>query len=204
MHLSRLQLDLRSAQVRRDLADPYEMHRTLVRAFVQDEAQIPPRFLWRLEPVSTWAAPTLLVQSSMQPDWAVIERLPSYVKEPPAVKQVTVESLLQENARYRFRLHANPTVTRKGKRYGLVTEDSQLGWLDRQGHRLGFKVDTVLITGSDILRSRANGKDILLLQVCYEGVLQPVDTGALASALCNGIGPGKALGCGLLSVARVS
>ena len=46
MYLSRLKLDTRSPQVRRDLSDSYDMHRTLVRAFVDDPGQTPPRFLW--------------------------------------------------------------------------------------------------------------------------------------------------------------
>lgn len=204
MQLSRLQLDLRGAQVRRDVADPYEMHRTLVRAFVKGETQEPPRFLWRVESASAWAEPIVLVQSGIEPNWKVLEDLPSYLKKPVDVKKVDVVALLQEQARYRFRLHANPTVTREGKRYGLVAEDKQLDWLARQGKRLGFRVETALVTGNDVLRSRAGGKDIWLQYTCFEGVLQPADTVALGSALYNGIGPGKAFGCGLLSLARLA
>ena len=50
MYLSKLTLDPRHLGARRDLADAYEMHRTLARAFAPDESSAPARFLWRLEP----------------------------------------------------------------------------------------------------------------------------------------------------------
>ena len=50
MYLSRLTLDPRQPQARRDLGDAYDMHRTLTRAFALDATTLPPRFLWRLDP----------------------------------------------------------------------------------------------------------------------------------------------------------
>lgn len=201
MHLTRLLLDPCNAQARRDLADPYDMHRTLVRAFVDGESQAPPRFLWRLEPQASWADPAVLVQSGHPANWSPLEALDGYLKKPVENKQVLLDQLLRPEARYRFRLLANPTVTRNGKRYGLVAEDGQLAWLERQGERLGFRVETALVTASDVLKSRKSGMQVSLQRVCYEGVLRAVDVGALASALNAGIGPGKAFGCGLLSLA---
>jgi CRISPR system Cascade subunit CasE len=46
MFLSRLILDSRDPQDRRDLARPYEMHRTLWRAFPDDD---PGRVLFRVD-----------------------------------------------------------------------------------------------------------------------------------------------------------
>ena len=51
MLLHKVYLDLRCREVRRDLADPYEMHATLCRAFSEPEQKCPEgAFLWRLEP----------------------------------------------------------------------------------------------------------------------------------------------------------
>jgi CRISPR system Cascade subunit CasE len=204
MHLTQLRLDPRSAQARRDLADPYDMHRTLVRAFVQDETQVPPRFLWRLEPVGAWSQPVVLVQSAHVGNWSFLVGLPSYLQhgEPPQTKTVALDQLLLAGCRYRFRLVANPTVTRQGKRCGLVGEDDQLAWLNRQGERAGFKVIASLVSGSDSLQGRKGSMRVSLRRVCFEGVLQAEDTASLAKGLADGIGPGKAFGCGLLSVAR--
>lgn len=204
MYLTQLRLEPRSAQARRDLADPYDMHRTLVRAFVQDETQAPPRFLWRLEPGQVWAQPVLLVQSAHAADWSVLTRLPGYLQndELPQTKAFEAATLLRAEARYRFRLVANPTVTRVGKRHGLFGEDAQLAWLHRQGERTGFTVETALVSGSDQLQGRKGATRVSLLRVCFDGVLRARDIDPLKQALSAGIGPGKAFGCGLLSLAR--
>lgn len=204
MHLTRLRLDPRSAQARRDLADPYEMHRTLVRAFVRSGDQAPPRILWRVEPTSAWSDPILLVQALELADWSVLEQLPGYLqqRQPWETKQLIPEEWLRADQSYRFRLFANPTVTREGKRLGLVAEDAQLAWLTRQGERLGFNVEAALVTGSELLRSRKGESQISLLRACFEGRLRVVDKEALSKALRTGIGPGKAFGCGLLSLGR--
>jgi CRISPR system Cascade subunit CasE len=201
MYLTRVQLDLRSAQVRRDLADPYDMHRTLVRAFVQDETQTPPRFLWRTEPENILHAPVVLVQSGHAAQWSALETVRGYLKQPVQTKRVQLDTLIQAQARYRFRLVANPTVTRAEKRYGLVSEDAQLDWLGRQGERLGFQVEAALVTGSEVLKS--HGKSIHVLRACFEGILLATDPQVLANAVRDGVGPAKAFGCGLLSLGRL-
>jgi len=197
MHLSRLKLNLRNSQVRRDLADAYDMHRSLVRAFVQGKDQRPPRFLWRLEPESIWREPTVLVQSSVDPDWSVFSRN-DYLKKTPEGKIFDPHALIELDRLYRFRLFANPTVTREGKRYGLSTEEDQTAWLERQAHKGGFIIETALITSSDILNLR--GDDICLQQACFEGVLRATDAAALQDTVKAGVGPGKAFGFGLLSL----
>lgn len=202
MYLTRLQLDLRSARARHDLADPYEMHRTLVRAFVRDDEQIPPRILWRAEPVSAWSAPVVLVQAEEAGDWSVLAALPNYLKAEAETRQLQPEQWLHEGARFRFRLFANPTVTRSGKRQGLLSEEAQLAWLGRQGERLGFAVEAALVSGSELLQGRKGDSRISLLKACFEGRLQVREPAALQEALRTGIGPGKAFGCGLLSLGK--
>ncbi|MBD8525976.1 type I-E CRISPR-associated protein Cas6/Cse3/CasE [Pseudomarimonas arenosa] len=202
MYLTRLRLDPRSAQARRDLADPYEMHRTLVRAFVRDEAQTPPRILWRAEPVTTWSEPVVLVQTQVAGDWSALSSIHSYLKGEAEVREWHPERWIQDRERLRFRLFANPNVTRNGKRLGLMSEDAQLAWLARQGERRGFFVEAALATGSELMRSPKGDTRISVLKVCFEGRLQVNDVTKLARATIDGIGPGKAFGCGLLSLAR--
>ncbi len=202
MYLTRLRLDPRSAQARRDLADPYEMHRTLVRPFVKDTEQSPPRILWRAEPAAAWSEPVVLVQALEAADWSVLEALPNYLKGVAETRDISPEAWLQDDQCYRFRLFANPTVTRDGKRQGLVAEEAQLAWLARQGERHGFAVEAALVTASGQLRSRKQDGRISVLQACFEGRLRVRDRTVLAAALRAGIGPGKAFGCGLLSLGR--
>lgn len=203
MHLTRLTLDPRSAQTRRDLGDAYEMHRTLARAFAADAQSPPVRFLWRLEAGnSAWATPVVLVQAAVAADWSVLQALPNYLQRPIESKCLMLEEWVEGGGRYRFRLQANPTVTRQGKRYGLVGEAEQLAWLGRQGERHGFSVEAALVTASDVLASRKGEGLISVQRVCFEGVLQVKNLEAFSRALVAGIGPAKAFGCGLLSVAR--
>lgn len=203
MHLTRLTLDPRSAQARRDLGDAYEMHRTLARAFAADAHSPPARFLWRLEAGgNAWATPVVLVQATAEADWSALQALPNYLQRPVESKPLALEEWVEGGGRYRFRLQANPTVTRQSKRYGLVGEAEQLAWLGRQGERHGFSVEAALVTASDVLSSRKGEGLISVQRVCFEGILQVQNLQAFSRALKAGIGPAKAFGCGLLSVAR--
>jgi CRISPR system Cascade subunit CasE len=208
MYLTQLRLDPRNAPARRDLADPYDMHRTLVRAFAPDERTAPSRFLWRLEPGASWQRATVLVQSASPGDWSFLKSVSGYLlddrNEALAVKTFDPAAWAQAGASLRFRLAANPTVTRQGKRLGLVGEEAQVEWLHRQGERLGFDLQAALVTGSEVLRGRKGSMQVSLLRVQYDGMLQVRDADLLCAAIASGIGHGKAFGCGMLSLARRS
>lgn len=203
MYLTRLILDPRSAQARRDLADAYDMHRTLSRAFVTGDAEQPTRFLWRLErDTNPWTHPTVLVQSRNAGEWDSLQSLAGYLQKQAESKAVELDRHVQAGG-YRFRLMANPTVTRQGKRYGLMDEEAQLEWLNRQGARHGFVVKAAVVSASDLLESRRKpGGNITVQQVCFDGLLEVLEPSSVRKALQDGIGPAKAFGCGLLSLAR--
>jgi len=204
MYLSRLTLDPRSAQARRDLSDPYDMHRTLARAFVAGPDSIPERFLWRIEvSANVWAKPQILVQSSASGNWAVFNSLPGYLQEEVENKQISLDTMICGDGRYRFRIIANPTVSRQGKRYGLVTETDQVEWIRRQGARHGFVVESVLPTANELSTSRKGNTRISIHKTCFDGILKISQPPAIRNALQCGIGPAKAFGCGMLSLARL-
>lgn len=132
-----------------------------------------------------------------------MQALPGYLQRPGESKCLDLDELVQPRQQYRFRLLANPTVTRAGKRYGLPGEAEQLAWLQRQGDRHGFEVKSALVTASDMLDSQRKGRASIMLQrACFEGLLQVSRADDVRLALVNGIGPAKAFGCGLLSMAR--
>jgi CRISPR system Cascade subunit CasE len=203
MYLTRLRLEPRSAQARRDLSDAYQMHKSLTRAFAADEASKPERFLWRLETMGhDWSNPIVLVQSNQVADWSSLEARPQYLKQPAETKALAPEQFIQAEADYRFRLLANPTVTRDGKRYGLASEDEQLAWLARQGEKHGFDLKAVWISSSDIANMRKASMSMQVQRTGFEGVLHVLQSDLLIQALAAGVGPAKAFGCGLLSLAR--
>lgn len=126
MYLTRLTLDPRSAQARRDLGDAYEMHRTLSRVFADEQAPAS-RFLWRLEASgNAWSTPTLLVQAASEGNWSVLQALPGYLLGEPQSKSLALRQWLESDISYRFRLFANPTVTRA------------MGWWARSSNWLGW------------------------------------------------------------------
>jgi len=221
MFLSRVHLDPRCREARRDLSDPYQLHATLCRAFSGPERKCPEgTFLWRLEsPTGSTPGPWLLLQSRMVPDWTRIGIRGWLASvDPPVDLRVRLKlDALQQGQRFRFRLRANPCVTRNGKRMGLLRLEEQESWIVRKGQLHGFalprlasrpqsqapeaRVD-VLVSQEQMLRANQHtGNGIRVFSVQYDGVLTLVDVERFRGALAAGIGHGKAMGLGLLSVA---
>jgi CRISPR system Cascade subunit CasE len=220
--LSRLFLNPRSRQVRSELANPYELHRTVMHAFV-GRAEIDGRVLFRLEIHPQSGVSTLLVQSLLEPDWgflAVSEKnyllpladCPPGTNENPAVK--TFDLGLQTGQNLMFRLRANPTVKKTvrddGKedrktRYGLFCEEDQLKWLERKLESSGARLVSARTSNDTKVKGERwmadERQELSFLSVQFDGVLQVKDPAALNTALQAGIGSGKGLGFGLLSLA---
>lgn len=206
MYLTKLTLDPLNAQARRDLADPYEMHRTLARVYAPDAINPPCRFLWRLERRADGLPSSIVLVQSAQPgDWVALSASPGYLAEIHADKPVDLHRLIQDGKRYRFRLLANPTVTRDGKRWGLAREEDQVAWLERQGSRAGFKVLGCLRAETERLQTRQGkaGQRIIVQTALFEGVLESTAEQTMREALQSGFGHAKSLGLGLLSLAKV-
>lgn len=233
MYLSRLILDPRSREARRDLSDCQQLHRTILSAFPpKDDGEGGAReafgVLYRVETERRTGAVALLVQSAVEPDW---RRLPAgYLAEDggenPACKGVgeTLRSI-QTGTRLAFRLRANPTrrvSTRNerdgarwhGRRVELRGEEEQVEWLRRKGEAQGFQlVDVSARADAPNVRARretkltgrrkgeGNGR-LSFGSVLFEGELTVTDAELFRQAVERGVGPGKAYGFGLLSLAR--
>lgn len=203
MYLTKLLLDPQNPQVRRDLANAYDMHRTLARVYAEDPGAPPHRYLWRLEPFqSFYDGATLLVQSEQQGNWDVLRRQPGYLLELHADKMVNLESWLVAGAHYHFRLVANPTVTREGKRYGLCAENEQLKWLERQLAKGGCEVRSALRSLNERRVARKGDARLTVQAARFDGVLCVRDVVKAQAILSTGIGHAKSLGLGLLSLRR--
>jgi len=215
MYLSRLILNPRTRRVQKEVAQPYQMHRSLMKAFPDNLRPGDERVLFRLETHPRTGALTLLVQSLTLPDWSWLAEpdargylLP--VSEPnPAVKSFDLN--LAPDQVLAFRLRANPTVKRRfdeetHKRVGLYREEEQIEWLKRKGEQGGFRVLSARTSGNDIIRGRIRRNDqthkVNLLAVQFDGLLQVTDPDRLRETVRQGVGSGKGLGFGLLSLAR--
>ncbi len=223
MYLSRLLLNPRSRAVQRDLADCQERHRTIMAAFPPAPAGQAAReaygVLYRLEVDRRRGLITLLVQSLAAPDWTRLPSdylLPGTGEDNPAVKEVgQIFRSIPAGAVFSFRLRANPTRKidtktgpdghrRHGRRVELVREADQLAWLQRQAQTGGFDLLAVRLSGLTKEKGRRRGapSSLTVAGLVFEGRLRVTDPQRfLEQALCRGLGPGKAYGCGLLSLA---
>lgn len=259
MYLSRLTLNPRDRNVRRDLANCHELHRTLLCAFEDlpgtvDNAREQLGVLHRVETDRRRDLIRVLVQSRARPDWS---KLPNNYLRPAdpfddedsvVCKEIDgVWNGIAAGTELVFRLRANPTrrISAKAhpedplakKRVELQTEPEWDAWVRRQGERCGFEVLTVRAsaTGDDRermaavfagdlpeslpapgarvadvraspgvkLTGRKPGVPKLAFgSVLFEGRLRVTDPDAFRRALSTGVGPGKAYGFGLLSIAR--
>lgn len=223
MYLSQLNLNPRSRDVRRDLADCQQLHRTLSSVFPQatsDTARAEFGLLFRVETNSRTGAAMVLVQSSHWPDWTKLP--PEYVCAEPACQSLTEKYtavVLHAQRRLRFRLRANPTrkietkslpdgTKRNGRRVELFRAEDQIAWLQRKGQTAGFRVVDLQLN-ADVPNIRTNAeskissrtKKLTFGSVLFEGELEITDAEQFRQVLRNGIGTGKAYGFGLLSIA---
>src|SRR5262249_21693608 len=146
---SKLVLNLRNPDARRDLAGVYELHRTLMTNYPHPRVEQRCDLLFRIEPSRT-GPPIVLVQTRDQPDWC---NLPGgYLLRTAESK--SLDLAFKSGQLLRFRLRANPTkklgtATKQerlagkkdnGQRFALLREEEQIAWLVQKGEPGGFRV----------------------------------------------------------------
>jgi CRISPR system Cascade subunit CasE len=173
-------------------------------------------FLFRIDPQPGGRA-MILVQSAVKPDWDYAFHNARYLLAAlPEVKPF--DPRFTKGQRLRFRLVANPTrrlsehsreadgqpVEKKwiGKRVP-VPAGQLLDWLTRRAGPAGFSIEEgpTTVQPGYIYVKKPGGEGQRLRSVRYDGVLDVADPARFQEALTCGIGPAKAFGFGLLSVA---
>lgn len=201
MYLSQLQLNPRHRRARTDVADRYELHRTLLKAF---PSQLPAdeRILYRVETNRNTDVVTILVQSIYAPNWDAADHLQAtgYLQTSPQMRTVVPEA--EHGQRLPFRLQANPTVKRDGKRHAIYADDALLAWLQRKGEQHGFAVDELDVQANKLgnFHGKNRGRRMTWHIVQFDGILKVTEAAQFVDALTSGIGSAKSFGCGLLSV----
>lgn len=189
LYLSRLILNARSRQVINEMTHPYEMHRTLMRAFPKatDDTESKARdefgVLFRAELDGHRGLVKIYVQSLVEPNWSFLDELHDYLgadTDRPAYECKDIMPAcrkIQNGQIFSFRLRANPTKrvgkrddTMKGKRVELRREDEQIAWLIRKGQAKG----TDVTGGFDLFMKKAKGakgaeKLVPYVNVCCVG-----------------------------------
>ncbi|ADJ28314.1 type I-E CRISPR-associated protein Cas6/Cse3/CasE [Nitrosococcus watsonii] len=200
MYLSKIEIDWRYAR------DPYQWHRSLWQLF-PGQGVAERSFLFRMECPRPGQNVQLLLQSEAAPGEAAAGIRVVARRDYPLS--------LHSGQFLRFRLIANPIKTirdgegrlnRKGVvkscRVPLLQEEQQEAWLSRKLSGAAM-LESVIPTLRPPLYFRKNGKAGKLVTVTFDGVFQVVNPRVLAALIQTGIGPAKAFGCGLLSLARI-
>ena len=118
-----------------------------------------------------------------------------------------VESITDREL-YRFRLVANPVITKEGKRIPLNMNSTEKypysadDWLRDRLKAAGAEAVFVEISNVNSNKITKDRQRITISTMQFDGVLNVFDANALKKALINGIGHGKAYGSGLLTIMR--
>lgn len=214
--LSRLDLDPRRREARRILSSPGILH-----ALVQGSVPTAPqgaRTLWRIDPGEY--RQVLYVQSEVMPDFtALVEQAGWPVAQPwQSASLDPVLDRLRDGDRYQFRVTVNPTYSRRaegersrGVRVGHVTAQQQLDWFLTRAPRWGMdagRVETPDDVTATVVERRvlSFGKErgrrrVTVSTATMAGHLTVTSAACLRDAIRFGLGPAKAYGCGLLTLA---
>jgi len=235
LYLNRIFINQKSRKGLNSLQTPYHAHATIMRAFPEIqpcEANI----LYRIENANEGLKfgedyLPIVIQSRIRPDLKILQ---DYFLDNILIDQervlTNIHLIAGEN--YRFRLRANPIITksdnqgrlsqsvkRKGKvkkcKIPLIGEEAQKTWLENKGKFVrnnpegekipgGFTIKECMVLPEStwsVLQDKKN--EISIKTVLFEGILEVINIQDFKYTLINGIGPAKAFGCGLLSLARI-
>jgi CRISPR system Cascade subunit CasE len=207
LYLSRLVLNPRSREVQRDLIDVHELHRTIMTQFDPDKGnRATQQILYRLE-YAQGIVPTLLVQSTDQPHWSLNGQ---HMLACPATKDIEPAlETIHTGQNLRFRLRANPTkreaasTRTNAPRIPLTRWEDRARWLTRKLADAGATPNHSALNIASQPRDTGRNKNhrITIWPVLFEGILTVEDPRLLRQAITAGIGPARAYGNGLLSIA---
>lgn len=205
-YLSRVEVDVNNRQKIKDLTHLGAYHNWVEQSFPQEfKKDQRKRHLWRIDTLKQ--KEYLLVVSEDKPD---LDKLEKYgVKNSAQTKDYGhFLAGISTNQIMRFRLTANPSYKKDGKRYPHITVKQQEKWLLDRTKKNGFAIlqDSqgnyqFDITSRDwqILRHH-NSQKVRMSRVSFEGVLQVTDSNKFKTTLLKGIGKEKAYGMGLITV----
>ncbi|AUG99241.1 type I-E CRISPR-associated protein Cas6/Cse3/CasE [Prodigiosinella confusarubida] len=214
MFFSRVTLQLAALPAvmaqKRQYAGGYASHQWLWQLFPQDETR---HFLFREETLGSGNQFYLLSQQAPRQDHNLFR-----VETKPYQPQLRDEMALQ------FSLRANPVVMRQRQRSDVLMDakqrarqqgvsgdalwrhqqDAATQWLQQQGEQRGFTVAACRVDGYQRHRLYKPGQEnaIQFSSVDFDGLLRITDVSRFMTAVQQGLGKSKALGCGLLLLRR--
>ncbi|MFE3267083.1 type I-E CRISPR-associated protein Cas6/Cse3/CasE [Streptomyces sp. NPDC059215] len=206
--LARIRLNPHSRAVQRDLRDPTEMHRTLMRMVPDDLGDTPRQaagLLFRVD--ESEDSSTLLVQAAVPLDTG---GLPDGYGEVQVKELKPMFAALKHGLNVRYRIAVNPVkrerlpLERKNERGKIVPLAGAEAdhWWTRRATESGLHLTSLLPT--PLRPVRPQGRNTAPMRhslIRYDGTATVTDPDLLTRALLDGIGRGKSYGAGLLSLA---
>lgn len=212
LYVSALHLDRQAVKALK-ITDPYSLHRVVYSLFpdVRTEAEK----LSHIQSGIVYAD-----QGGEYDGFQPMRKVLMISDRPPAVQakdeqgnlygEVICKSLVEEflsHTRYQFKVQANPVRKDKqtGKRIAIKGREATRQWfIDRAPKSWGFEVDTkhLQIDAIDVLqfRKQQDGPVITIGKAHIQGALTVTDPEQFKQSFKNGIGKGRAFGCGLLQI----
>lgn len=207
---TRILLNPERRQARKLLTNPQAMHAAVRGAFPPDLSD-ESRVLWRLD--KRGHEYVLYVVGPEASDTSHIVEQAGWATRPPEIADYTpLLGSLRKGQQWNFELVANPTKSefkknsKRGKVVSLVGNEGQAQWLEDRAAKGGFALKECAIVERSHLRfnkgEESNRRRVALQAVRYRGVLEVTDPDQLRQVLVDGLGRGRAYGCGLLTLAR--
>lgn len=218
MYLSRLTLDPRRRGARRLTGSPQALHAAILTG-VPAPTAAPGRVLWRLDTSADTAA--LYILTPTEPEFTALAGQAGADGWESRPYNRFLDSLAAGQT-WQFRLTANPTrcgrhpTKNRTQPFGHLTVTQQDQWLADRAPKIGIQLSTpnhlpepsyTVIARNRMAFRRKDPNNsgqyatVTLSTATYQGSLHITDPTALCAALTNGIGRGKAYGCGLLTLA---
>lgn len=221
MYLTRFRFNPARRGTRRLLESPQALHAAVLAAFArpEDHTTDAARTLWRVDRSAVRPEIRLYISSPTPPDlthlveqagWPTID---TWLTRPYGA---FLDSL-EKGQVWSFRLTANPVHdgrkrpdSKDTQRFGAVTAQQQIEWLQSRAERNGFAICTTADGFTNLVvrdrqtrtfRRNRGEPPVTLTMATYEGVLQVEEADQLRRVLTKGLGHGKAYGCGLMTLA---
>lgn len=176
-------------------------------------------FLYRIDP-HPGGTVSILVLSALAPDWDYAFQNAVFLLAATPSKPQPFEFDLENGSQFRFRVEVNPIKRLREKSVhpdGEPVQDKWIGkrvpvppdqledWLERHAKKGGFRLINIGSIQSGYVyfnKKMKKGGGQRLRSVRYDGILSVTDSENFLETLASGIGPAKAFGFGLLSIAR--
>lgn len=206
---ARILINPQRREARKLIASPQAMHAAVLAAFPPDvQASAESRILWRLD--VNGPSYILYLQSPEEPDLRHIQEAAGWESRPAEVAHLgKLLATLEEGQSWAFRLTGNPVKSlpvengKRGRVVPHVTAEQQLGWLVHKAPQWGFRVAEG--PGGYLLGvTPSPGVGKRLVRAHFEGALTITDAELFRQCLLKGMGKGKAYGCGLLTIRKIS